>query len=87
MSIIKKILDFFKPKPKKDKEEIAHTKLYLLGNEAVCPLCAGCVKKSIEFITWHCNDCDTVFIVDPREKEENDREISVLYFLKGNDHE
>lgn len=64
-----------------DDKILYKTKLYLLGNEAVCPVCSGCVKKSSTYVTWKCNDCGTLFVEIP-EDSENDREIIVSYFKK-----
>lgn len=64
-----------------DDKKIYKAKLYLLGNEAVCPVCSGCAKKSSTYVTWKCNDCGTLFVEMPGDSD-NDREILVSYFKK-----
>lgn len=68
---------------KKDTDDkvLIKTKLYLLGNEAVCPICSGCVKKSSTYVVWKCNDCGTLFM-ETTEETGSDREIIVGYFSK-----
>ena len=80
MRLFKKLFNKLFRKATDDKK-IYKAKLYLLGNEAVCPVCSGCAKKSSTYVTWKCNDCGTLFVELP-ENTENDREIIVSYFKK-----
>ena len=80
IKLIKKLYRKFFKKATDDKK-LYKAKLYLLGNEAVCPVCSGCAKKSSTYVTWKCNDCGTLFVELP-DDGENDREIVVSYFKK-----
>lgn len=81
MNFIKKLFNKLFRK-NTDDASYREAKLYLLGNEAVCPVCSGAVKKTSYNTIWNCNDCHTLFFVINFEDCEphTDREIKVKYF-------